>query len=94
MLIEVYVDDIIFGSDDNSFSQEISRNMEKEFDMSLLREINFSLGTQIFQLNEHTFLSQSKYITEILKKFQMEECKPINTLTITKCKVTKEDESK
>jgi hypothetical protein len=47
MLIEVYVDDIIFESDDDRMSQKFSKDMENEFDMSLLGELSFFLGLQI-----------------------------------------------
>lgn len=44
IIIEVYVDDIIFGSDDDRLSQQFSKDMQSEFDMSLLGELNFFLG--------------------------------------------------
>lgn len=47
VIIEVYVDDIIFGSDDDRMSQEFSKDMKKEFEMSLLGELNLFLGIQI-----------------------------------------------
>ena len=48
-IIEVYVDDIIFGSDDDSLSQQSAKNMHKEFEMSLLGELTFFLGLHISQ---------------------------------------------
>jgi hypothetical protein len=47
--VEVYVDDIIFGSDDDKMSKEFSRMMQQEFEMSLLGELNFFLGLQTIQ---------------------------------------------
>ena len=94
IIIEVYVDDIIFGSDNEILSQKFSKDMQSEFEMSLLRELNFFLGLQISQLNDGIFISQSKYIKEMLKKFGMEDCKPISTPMITGCKLSKDDESK
>ena len=44
IIIEVYVDDIIFGSDDDRLSQQFSKDMQSEFEMSLLGELNFFLG--------------------------------------------------
>jgi hypothetical protein len=52
IIIEVYVDDIIFGSDDDILSQKFSKDMHNEFEMSLLGELNFFLGLQISQLDE------------------------------------------
>ena len=47
IIIEVYLADIIFGSDDDRMSQQFAKDMHSEFDMSLLRELNFFLGLQI-----------------------------------------------
>ena len=94
IIIEVYVDDIIFGSDDDRLSQQFAKDMQSEFEMSMLGELNFFLGRQISQLNDGIFISQSKYIKEMLKKFGMEDCKTVSTLMITCCKLSKDDESK
>ena len=93
IIIEVYVDDIIFGSDDDRLSQEFSKDIQKEFEMSL-GELKFFLGLQISQQNNGIFIYQSKYIKEMLKKFGMEDCKPISTPITTGCKLSKDDESK
>ena len=94
IIIEVYVDDIIFGSDDDRLSQQFAKDMQKEFEMSLLGELKFFLGLQISQQNNGIFISQSKYIKEMLKKFGMEDCKPVSTPMTTGCKLSKDDESK
>lgn len=60
--------------------------------MSLLGEMNFFLGLQISQLNDKKIISQSKYIKEMLKKFGMEDCKPVRTPMVTGCKLSKDDE--
>jgi hypothetical protein len=49
IIVEAYVDDIIFGSDDEKMSKEFARRMQQEFEMSLLGELNFFLGLQIVQ---------------------------------------------
>jgi hypothetical protein len=77
LLIEVYVDDIIFGSDDDRLSQKFAKDMQNEFEMSLLGELSFFLGLQICQSNQGIFISQTKYIREMLKRFGMEDCKPV-----------------
>jgi hypothetical protein len=60
--------------------------------MSMLGELTFFLGLQVSQLDKGIFISQTKYIKEMLKKFQMEDCKPMNTPMITGCKLSKDDE--
>jgi hypothetical protein len=61
--------------------------------MSMLGELSFFLGLQISQSNKGIFISQTKYIKEMLKKFKMEDCKPVSTPMITGCKLSKDDES-
>jgi hypothetical protein len=94
LIIEVYVDDIIFGSDDDRMSKRFSQDMQNEFEMSLLGELTFFLGLHISQLDEGIFISQTKYIKEMLKKFRMEDCKLVSTPMISGCKLRKDDESK
>jgi hypothetical protein len=62
--------------------------------MSLLGEISFFLGLQIHQRNQGIFISQTKYIREILKRFGMEDCKLVTTPVQTSCKLSKDDDSK
>jgi hypothetical protein len=94
LLIEVYVDDIIFGSNDDRLSHKFAKDMHNEFEMSLLGELSFFLGLQIRQRNQGIFISQTKYIREMLKKFGMEDCKPVTTPMQTSCKLSKDDDSK
>jgi hypothetical protein len=77
LLVEVYVDDIIFGSDDDRLSQKFAKDMHNEFQMSLLGELSFFLGIQIRQRNQGIFISQTKYIREMFKRIGMEDCKPV-----------------
>ena len=94
IIIEAYVDGIIFGSDDDRMSQQFSKDMQRELEMSLLGELNLFSGLQISQLVDVIFISQSKYIKEMLNKFGMEDCKPVSTPMIIGCKLRKDDESK
>ena len=94
IIIEVYVDDIIFGSDDEKMSKEFAKLMQQEFEMSLLGELNYFLGLQIIQSNKGIFIHQTKYVKDILRKFHFEDCKPVSTPMTVGCKLTKEDESK
>jgi hypothetical protein len=94
LLIEVYVDDIISGSDDDRLSKKFAKDMQNEFEMSLLGELSFFMGLQIRQSNQGIFISQTKYIREMLKRFGMEDCKLIITPMQTSCKLSKDDDSK
>jgi hypothetical protein len=68
--------------------------MKNEFEMSLHRELSFFWCLQIFQSNQGIFISQTKYITEMIKRFEMEDCKPVSTPMQTSCKLIKYDDSK
>jgi hypothetical protein len=76
---QIYVDDIIFGSTNKSTCEEFSRIMIQKFEMSLMGELKYFIGFQIKQLQDGTFISQTKYIQDILKKFGMKDGKPIKT---------------
>jgi hypothetical protein len=71
--------DIIFGSTNKSSCEEFSRIMIQKFKMSMMGELQYFLGFQIKQLQEGTFINQTKYIQDILKKFVMKNMKPIKT---------------
>jgi hypothetical protein len=68
--------------------------MQNEFEMSLLGELSFFLGIQIRQSNQGIFISETKYIREMIKRFGMEDCKPVITPMQTSCKLRKYDVSK
>ncbi len=68
--------------------------MQHEFEMNLLGEFSFFLGLQISQLDKGIFLSQMKYIKEMLKKFKNKDCKLVSTAMVIGCKLSKDDESK
>jgi hypothetical protein len=76
---QIYFDDIIFGSTNKSTCEEFSRIMIQKFEMSMMEELKYFLGFQIKQLQDGTFISQTKYIQDILKKFGMKDDKPIKT---------------
>ena len=69
IIVEVYVDDIIFGSDDEKMSKDFARRMQQEFEMSLLGELHFFLGLQIVQSKKGIFIHRSKYVKDMLKTF-------------------------
>jgi hypothetical protein len=77
------VDDIIFGSTNQEWSEAFSRIMIKRFEMSMMGELKFFLGFQIKQLKKGTFICQTKNTKDMLKKFDMENAKPIKTLMPT-----------
>jgi hypothetical protein len=67
--------------------------MQSEFEISMIGELSFFLGLQITQRSEGIFLSQEKYLREMLKRFQMEDYTPMSTPMVTRCKLSKDDDS-
>jgi hypothetical protein len=79
LIVQVYVDDIVFGGSSHSLVEMFAEDMSKEFKMSMMEELQFFLGLQIKQAKEGTFVHQAKYTKDILKKFKMDDSKPLLT---------------
>ncbi|WJZ81440.1 hypothetical protein VitviT2T_001283 [Vitis vinifera] len=94
LLVQIYVDDIIFGATNVSLCEEFSKCMHSEFEMSMMGELNFFLRLQIKQLKEGTFINQAKYIRDLLKRFNMEEAKTMKTLMSSSIKLDKDEKGK
>ncbi|GJX71411.1 retrovirus-related pol polyprotein from transposon TNT 1-94 [Tanacetum coccineum] len=92
IIVQIYVDDIIFGSTCQDLCDDFSKIMHDEFEMSMMGELNFFLGLQIKQLEDGIFFNQSKYVKEMLKKFGLENAKPIKTPMSSETKLTRDEE--
>ena len=77
--MQIYVDDIIFGATNETLCKEFFSCMQKEFEISMMGELNFFLGLQVKQMKHGTFLCQTKYYVELIKKFVKEKCKEAST---------------
>ncbi|GJX29415.1 retrovirus-related pol polyprotein from transposon TNT 1-94 [Tanacetum coccineum] len=84
LLVQIYVDDIIFGSTNPKLSKRFEKLMHSKFDMSMMGELKFFLGIQIHQSPRGIFINQAKYAQEILKKHGMTSCDSIGTPMATK----------
>ncbi|GJZ37217.1 retrovirus-related pol polyprotein from transposon TNT 1-94 [Tanacetum coccineum] len=92
IIVQIYVDDIIFGSTCQDTCDEFAKIMHDEFEMSMIGELNIFLGLQIKQMEDGIFFNQSKYIKEMLKKFGLEDSKPMKTPKSSDTKLTKDEE--
>ncbi|GJX75269.1 retrovirus-related pol polyprotein from transposon TNT 1-94 [Tanacetum coccineum] len=92
VIVQIYLDDIIFGSTSQNLSDDFAKIMHDEFEMSMMGKLNFFLGLQIKQMEDRIFFNQSKYIKEMLKKFELEDSKQTKTPMSTEIKLTKDDE--
>nr|GEX11819.1 hypothetical protein [Tanacetum cinerariifolium] len=79
LVVQVYVDDIIFGSTHPRYIQLFFNLMKSRFEMSMMGEMTFFLGLQVNQSPCGIFINQSKYVLEILNKYRMESCDPVGT---------------
>ncbi|GJR30108.1 retrovirus-related pol polyprotein from transposon TNT 1-94 [Tanacetum coccineum] len=92
IIVQIYVDDTIFGLTCQDMCDEFAKIMHDEFEMSMMGELNFFLGLQIKQMEDGIFFNQSKYIKEMLKKFGLEDSKPMKTPMSSDTKLTKDEE--
>nr|GFB93350.1 uncharacterized mitochondrial protein AtMg00810-like [Tanacetum cinerariifolium] len=79
LLVQIYVDDILFGATNKALCQSFEKLMKEKFQMSSMGELTFFLGLQVKQKKDGIFISQDKYVTEILKKFGLSEGKSAST---------------
>jgi hypothetical protein len=79
LLVQIYVDDIIFGGSSHTLVFRFQKMMESEFQMSMLGELTFFLGIQVKQTKQGTFVYQTKYTKDLMNKFNMAELKPVST---------------
>ncbi|GJS65668.1 putative ribonuclease H-like domain-containing protein [Tanacetum coccineum] len=93
MLVQVYVDDIIFGSTKKSWCDDFEALMKSRFQMSSMGELTFFLGLQVKQKEDGIFISQDKYVAEILKKFDFASVKIASTPIETQKPLTKDEEA-
>jgi hypothetical protein len=80
LLVQIYVDDIIFGGSSHTLVSKFQEMMESEFQMSMMGELTFFLGIHVKQTKQGTFVHQTKYTKDLMKKFNMVELKPVSTL--------------
>lgn len=92
IIIQIYVDDIVFGGTSEKLCKDFANLMTSEFEMSLMGELTYFLGLQVKQSKEGIFVYQAKYIKEMLKKFGMENAKAIGTPMSTSTKLDKDDQ--
>ncbi|GJR64146.1 putative ribonuclease H-like domain-containing protein [Tanacetum coccineum] len=93
LLVQVYVDDIIFGSTKKSLCVEFEQMMHKRFQMSSMGELTFFLGLQVKQKDDGIFISQDKYVADILKKFDFATVKTASTPIETNKALLKDEEA-
>ncbi|GKC97149.1 retrovirus-related pol polyprotein from transposon TNT 1-94 [Tanacetum coccineum] len=91
IIVQIYVDDIIFGLTCRDMCDEFAKIMHNEFEMSMMGEFKFFLRLLINQMEDGIFFNQSKYIKEMLNKFGLEDSKPMKPPMSSDTKLTKDE---
>ena len=94
LVVQIYVDDIIFGATNESLCQEFFKIMQVEFETSMMGELTFFFWLQVKQTKDSTFINQAKYIKDLLKRFGMESSKLYSTPMSTSTKLDKNEGGK
>ncbi|GKC37869.1 retrovirus-related pol polyprotein from transposon TNT 1-94 [Tanacetum coccineum] len=87
LLVQIYVDDIIFASTNTAMCNEFDNLMTTKFKMSMMGQMSFFLGLQISQSPRGIFLNQSKYASEIIKKYGLLTRDSVDTPMVEKNKL-------
>ncbi|GJU30048.1 retrovirus-related pol polyprotein from transposon TNT 1-94 [Tanacetum coccineum] len=87
LLVQIYVDDIIFASTDRKACDIFSNEMSLKFQMSMMGQMSFFLELQVSQSPRGIFINQSKFALEILKKFGIDSCDPVDTPMVDRLKL-------
>ncbi|GAA0162916.1 hypothetical protein LIER_18907 [Lithospermum erythrorhizon] len=90
MVAQIYVNDILFGGMSEQLIRQFVQQMDSEFEMSMVGELNYFMGFQVKQMKDNIFLSQAKYAKNLVKKFGLENTKSKRTPAATHVKVNKD----
>ncbi|GJW67104.1 retrovirus-related pol polyprotein from transposon TNT 1-94 [Tanacetum coccineum] len=94
LLVQIYVDDIIFAASTPELCDLFAKIMCSKFKMSMMGKISFFLGLQISQSPRGIFINQSKYALESLKKYGFDTYDPVDTPMVEKFKLDEDKEGK
>src|SRR4051812_46097873 len=94
LICQIYVDDIIFRTYNATLGKEFAKSMQAEFEMSMMGELKYFLGILINQTYDGTYVHQTKYVKELLKKFNLFESKEAKTHMHPTCVLGKDEVSK
>eukprot|EP00253_Pinus_taeda_P011792 PITA_11792 len=94
LIVVLYVDDVIFKGNDDYLIENFKAVMKEEFEMTDMGMLRYFLGIEVDQNENGIFISQEKYVNEVLGRFNMKECKATITPTVMGLKLSKEDNNK
>jgi hypothetical protein len=79
LIVQIYVNVTVFGGSSHNLVAKFADEMSREIEMSMMGELQYFLGLQIKQVKDATFVHQTKYTKDMLRKFQMQDVKPMST---------------
>lgn len=91
LILCLYVDDLIYTGNNSQMMEEFKKAMMQEYEMTDLGLMRYFLGMQVKQRPGQIFISQEKYADDLLKKFNMQDCKPLATPMAMNEKLSKDD---
>ena len=94
LIVCLYVDDLIYTRNNTAMFESFKKSMMAEFEMSDLGMMHHFLGIEVMQSSTGIFISQKKYVGEILDRFQMKDCNLINTPSEFGMKLNKDNGGK
>eukprot|EP00253_Pinus_taeda_P032694 PITA_32694 len=94
LIVVLYVDDVIFTGNDDCLIENFKTVMKEEFEMTDMGLLRYFLGLEVDKNENGIFISQAKYVNEVLGRFNMQDIKAAITPTIMGLKLSKEDNNK
>eukprot|EP00253_Pinus_taeda_P029735 PITA_29735 len=94
LIVVLYVDDVIFTRNDDQLIKNFKSVMKEEFEMTDMGFLRYFLGIEVYQNENGIFISQARYVNEVLSRFNMQEYKAAITPTVMGLKLSREDSSK
>lgn len=91
LIISLYVDDLIFTGDDERMISDFKSSMMREFEMTDLGKMRYFMGIEVMQFDGGIFISQAKYVVEVLRRFGMEHCNPVGNPMVPGIKISKDE---
>ncbi|WJZ88530.1 hypothetical protein VitviT2T_007819 [Vitis vinifera] len=93
LIVSLYVDDMLVTGNQPRLIQSFKDEINKVFEMTDLGGMKYFLGMEVMQSCSRIFICQQKYAMDMLKKFKMQDCKPVSTPMTTSEKLSKDDDS-
>ena len=94
LIVVLYVDDVIFTGNDDYLIENFKTVMKEEFEMTDMGLLRYFLGIEVDQNEKGIFISQARYVNQVLGRFNMQECKAAITPTVMGLKLSREDNNK